>query len=364
MVLVLFMLRNKKRTIVFALAGFMFFSPLQTIRAEDNAGEKALGGLSYYLQKYNSSVDSGESTLKLFSKELNIPDNIAVANVNDYVNIRENPGTKHTIVGILTKDAICYILEEPIDGWAHISSGGITGYISTDYLYIGAEAKIKAEEVAALTAEVTAGTVNLRSTPNTENTDNIIAEVTKGEKLEVIDALSKELITKNDPNADTWVKVNIDNLEGYVTREYVNIAYTWKYADKPTALTTSSLRNLIVMEAQKHLGLRYVWGGQSLTSGADCSGFVRAVYKKCGVNLSKLDRTSQGMASQSYGRSVSYSDLKPGDLVFYANSRGVVDHVAMYIGNGQVIHESGYKSGCKISKVNYRTPYKYKNFLD
>lgn len=342
----------------------MFFSPLYTVRAEDYAGEKSLGGLSYYLKKYNSSNNSDESTLRLFSKEFDIPNNIAVAKVNDYVNIREKAGVTYNIVGILTKNAVCTLLEEPSDGWARISSGGITGYISVDYLYMGAEAVKKAEETAVLTAEVAAGVVNVRSTPNTENRDNIIAEVTNGEKLVVVDALSKELITKNDPNADTWVKINIDNLEGYVTREYVQIAYTWKYADKPPALTNSAKRNMIVQEAQKYLGLKYVWGGESLSRGADCSGFVRAIYKKCGINVLKLSRTSSGMAGQSLGRSISYANAKPGDLVFYANSRGVVDHVAMYIGNGQVIHESGYKDGCKISKVNYRTPYKFKNFLD
>lgn len=339
-------------------------SPLNSVKADTSAEGIALGGLSYYLDEYYREKNTEDSALVLLSKELEIPENIAVANVKDYVNIRENPGTTHTIVGFLTKNAVCTLLDEPKDGWVHIKSGNITGYVSIDYLFMGKEAIQKAKDAATLTARVTAGTVNVRSTPNTESRDNIIAEVTLDEKLEVIDSLSKELITKNDPNADTWVKVVIDNLEGYVTREFVEIAYTWKYADKPTASTGSNLRNQIVKEAQRHLGLKYVWGGESLTSGADCSGFVRAVYKKCGINLSKINRTSAGMASQSFGKTVSLSNAQPGDLVFYANSRGVVDHVAMYIGNGQVIHESGYKSGCKISKVNYRTVYKVKNYLD
>jgi len=356
------MLKNKK-TMVLALVCLIVISPLRVVNAESYDGV-ALGGLSYYLDGYYKNNNSEDSILSLLSDDLQIPDNIVVAKVNDFVNIREKPSIKDNIVGILTKNSVAFLQEEPVDGWAHIKSGKITGYISTEYLYIGDEAITKAKQAATLTAEVLVNKLNVRETPNTESSDNILAEVSLGEFLHVIDASSKDLITKNDPKADVWVRVTIDNMDGYVTREYVDLAYTWKYADKPTALTNSSLRNLIVREAQKYLGLRYVWGGESLASGADCSGYVRAVYKKCGINISKFNRTASGMATQSLGRSVTLANAQPGDLVFYANSRGVVDHVAMYIGNGQVIHESGYKEGCKISKVNYRTVYRVKNFLD
>lgn len=355
--------KNKRRVALIAISSLLTFSPIASTAAAPIDDGVSIGGLSYYLDLYYNDTSSDSETI-LLSTEIVIPKNIAIAKVNDYVNIREKPGTDYTIVGILTKNAACTVLDVTADGWAHIQSGNITGYILSTYLYMGEEGTKKAKDVAKLTAKVTAGTVNVRSTPSSEDSNNIIAEVSRDEELEVIDVSSKELLTKNDPNADAWVKIVIDNEEGYVTREFVDVSYTWKKASKPAATTKSTLRNIIVNEAKKHLGLRYVWGGESLTTGADCSGFVRAVYKKCGVNISQLNRTAKGMSSQSYGKTVTLANAQPGDLVFYADSRGNVNHVAMYMGNGQVIHESGRTSGCKINNVNYRTIYKIKSFLN
>lgn len=356
--------KNRIKVTILAATGLLILAPKLSGQAQTISEETSLGGFSYYLDQYyeRSDLEEEQETL-LLASELNIPKGIAIAKVNDYVRIREGAGTNYTIVGLLMKNAAC-IVTEVKDGWAKITSGDVTGYISTEYLYLGKEGEAKARQTAKLTAEVTARTVNVRSTPSTLSQNNIITEVTRGEVLEVIDECSKELLTKEDPKAELWVKVVIDNSEGYVSREFVDVAYTWDFATKPGAYTPSALRNEIALEAQSHLGLRYVWGGQSLTTGADCSGFVRAVYQKCGVNISNMDRTSYGMAGQSYGKTVTLAQAQPGDLVFYGNSSGKVDHVALYIGNGMVVHESGYTSGCKISKVNYRKIIKIKNFLD
>lgn len=352
-------------TVVF----FLWISELSG-QAETISEETALGGFSYYLgQYYKNAKEEQQKTEPLVSEtvllasKLTIPKGIAIAKVNDYVRIRQGAGTSYNIVGLLMKDAAC-IVSEVKDGWAKITSGDITGYISTEYLYLGNDGVQKAKQTAKLTAKVNAGTVNVRSKPSTLSDDTIIAEVTRGEELLVLDECSQELYTKKDPKAKLWVKVEIDNSEGYVSREFVDIAYTWELAAKPGAYTPSALRNEIALEAQAHLGLRYIWGGESLTKGADCSGFVREVYRKCGVDISKLERTSYGMAGQSYGRVVTLEQAKPGDLVFYGSSNGTIDHVGLYIGNGMVVHESGSRYGCKISKVNYRTILKIKNFLD
>lgn len=358
------MMNIRIRAAILALTGFIALAPVGGASAATVDDGVSIGGLSFYLDKYYSSSEADDAETLLLQTDLVIPQGIAIAKVNDYVNIREKPGTDSNIVGFLTKNAACIVSEVSADGWAKITSGSISGYILSDYLYMGDAGIQKAKEVAKLTATVNAGSVNVRSTPSSENSDNIITEVSRNEEFDVVDVSSKELLTKNDPNADAWVKIAIDNTEAYVTREFVTVGYTWKQASKPSVVTKSTLRNSIVSEAKKHLGLRYVWGGESLTNGADCSGFVRAVYKKSGVNISGLDRTSYGMAGQSLGRTVTLSNAQPGDLVFYADSKGHVDHVAMYIGNGQVIHESGYTYGCRISNVNYRKVYKIKNFLD
>ena len=109
----------------------------------------------------------------------------------------------------------------------------------------------------------------------------------------------------------------------------------------------------VVDFAMQFVGNPYVWGGTSLTKGADCSGFVLSVFKKFGVSLTHSSR-----AQATEGTKISASDLKPGDLVFYGNGSGTINHVAIYIGGGQVIHASSPKTGIKISKYNYRTPVK------
>lgn len=104
--------------------------------------------------------------------------------------------------------------------------------------------------------------------------------------------------------------------------------------------------------AQNFIGNKYVYGGTSLTNGTDCSGFVKSVYSKYGVDL---PRTSSEQSN--VGKSVSLDNLQKGDLVFYS-SGGSVNHVAMYIGDGKVVHASNKRDGIKVSKMNYRTPAK------
>jgi len=104
--------------------------------------------------------------------------------------------------------------------------------------------------------------------------------------------------------------------------------------------------------AQRFLGTPYVWGGNSLTKGVDCSGFVQQVFKAYGYTT---PRVSRDMAKKY--KTVSASEAKAGDLVFYHNLKtGVVDHVAIYMGNGKIIHAC---NDVEISNVNYRTVYKY-----
>ena len=117
------------------------------------------------------------------------------------------------------------------------------------------------------------------------------------------------------------------------------------------------MRVNLVQEAKKYVGNPYVWGGISLTNGADCSGFTLSIFKKYGVSL------PHHAASQAQmGTKVSLGEVQPGDLVFYAKN-GSINHVAIYIGNGQVIHASSPKTGIKISSVNYRTPACARRFL-
>ena len=337
-----------------------------------NAGvitaERPLGGLSYYLDKYYNS-NPEMSIPELMIESTSIPENIAFANVDDYLNIRNSAGVNAKIIGYLPKNGMCEVLDVN-DGWAHIKSGKIEGYVSEEYLITGDEGKEVAEQLSTLMATIKAGTVNFRSEPDSSTDENIITTVNCGNKLPVIEEC---VIAKEDEEHQVWIKVYCDDLEGYIVNEesLVDLGYSWDTAvslsqvvNGETSVGANSLRMSLVIEAKKHIGLRYVWGGNSLTTGCDCSGFCLAVYRACGINTSNLPRASYDIAASSKGRTVTLANAQPGDLVFYGNSSGKINHVALYIGNGMIIHESGHKYGCMVSPVDYRTIVKIKSFLD
>lgn len=267
--------------------------------------------------------------------------NLGIANVSDNLNIRAIGAEDGRLVGKLPKDAACEVLDMD-DTWAHISSGNVEGYVSREYLLTGISAKHKAEELATTVAKVTTDSLKVRAEANTDS--EVITLVPRGEELEVS-------AVEGD-----WVKVLLDDDEVFVSAEYVEVS-----AELGTAVTMSELlygqgisdvRVDICQYAKEFIGNPYVWGGTSLTKGTDCSGFVMSVFKKYGV---KLPRNSRAQAN--CGTAIKVSEAKPGDLIFYAKGK-TINHVAIYIGNGQVIHASSPKTGIKISNVSYRSPFK------
>ena len=125
-----------------------------------------------------------------------------------------------------------------------------------------------------------------------------------------------------------------------------------------SAAVVSATRTAIVAYAKQFLGNPYVYGGTSLTNGADCSGFTQGVFAHFGITTG---RSSRDQAAK--GKEISLSAIQPGDLLFYA-SGSYINHVAIYIGNGQIIHSSNPTTGITITKYNYRTPCKAVTFLD
>ena len=161
-----------------------------------------------------------------------------------------------------------------------------------------------------------------------------------------------------------------DSESGEVDRAYVStrdnnveVRYALNEAIKFSPLEeaaneSASRRSKIVNYALQFVGNPYVWGGTSLTNGVDCSGFTMQVYKNFGISLPHYSGSQAQM-----GKAVSSSEMRPGDLIFYANSSGTVNHVAMYIGNGQIVHAASRRSGIKISTWNYRKVKTIRNIL-
>lgn len=267
--------------------------------------------------------------------------NLGIAQVDGNLNVRETPSTEADVVGKMPNNAGCEILEQ--DGeWTRIKSGKVEGYVSSEYLLSGDAALAKAQEVRQTVATVTTTTLYVREEPNTDST--IITMMPLGEELEVIETL------------DGWVKINVDSDEGYVSSDYVDISVELAKAQTMTEVRygqgVSDVRVSLVSYATQFVGNPYVWGGTSLTRGADCSGFVLSVFANYGISL-----PHSSVAQANCGRKISASEAQPGDLFFYGNGSRI-NHVAIYIGNGQVVHASSPKSGIKISGAFYRTPVK------
>ena len=130
-------------------------------------------------------------------------------------------------------------------------------------------------------------------------------------------------------------------------------------AAEAEAAQKSSKRQQVVDYALSFVGGRYVWGGTDPHTGADCSGFTGYILRNAGGGA--ISRSSAEQAGE--GRTVSAENMQPGDLLFYSKGGGV-NHVAMYIGNGQVVHASSSKTGIIVSAWNYRTPVRIASFLD
>ncbi len=290
-------------------------------------------------EEADAGQGSGEAAQQAEDETICGYTNLGIADVENHLNIRENAGEEYDLVGELPVDAGCEILSEE-NGWYKIQSGKVTGYVKGEYLLTGKKAAKRAREVKSVVATSLTQTLNARVEPNTDCT--IWTVIAEGEELPVIEDMGD------------WVKVDIDGDECYVAREYVEISEQLAKAMTMTEVRygegISDVRVDMTQYACQFVGNRYVWGGTSLTNGVDCSGFTMRIYEKYGVYLPHSSSAQAGC-----GWAVDSSEAKPGDLFFYG-SGGSISHVAMYIGNGQVVHASSAKTGIKVSNAFYRTP--------
>ena len=301
--------------------------------------------------------------MDLKAMAINQYNNILISKVQSYLNIRSSPKDEgnSNIIGKLPGKAAGEILETE-DGWYKIRSGNITGYVTADpqYTATGQEAVDLAMDSASLMAIVNTERLNVRMEPNTDS--KIWTQISKEERYSVVQQM------------DGWVQIELDTGDedengsdgAYISTSdnLVEVRYALAEAIKfspmeELANQQASQRSKIVNYALQFVGNRYVWGGTSLTNGADCSGFTQSVLKHFGISIPRVSRDQA-----KTGKSINSSQMRPGDLIFYTNSSGTVNHVAMYIGNGQVVHAASTKSGIKISSWNYRTPAKIRNVID
>lgn len=325
------------------------------------------------------TVESQEET------EENEYADLAIAQVSNYVNVRSLPNTDSDIVGKIYNGAVAQVLSvtgEDHD-WFQIVSGNVEGYIKAEFFLYGDAAAEVIDQYVTRYANVIADRLNVREQPSTES--KRIGYIDNGERVQLLE------------NQGEWLRVQYtDGKEGYVSSQYVTISEEFVYgktleeeakeqeerkileerenvteqevAENVTIVVTepvgtyssnAELRSSIVNYAMQFLGNRYVHGGSSLVTGTDCSGFTSLIYKEFGYSLS---RTPSGQLS-SNGRSIDYSQIQPGDIICYGKG-GKCTHVALYIGNGQIIHSANSRKGVVIYQADYDTIIGIKNVID
>lgn len=286
--------------------------------------------------------------------------NLGVSNAHEYLNIRSGPSLDDSVIGKMPGYCACEIIED-LGEWYKIKSGDVEGYVYASLMVTGYDANVLAKENMEEKLYVTTDALNVREEPNTDCQINTL--VSNGELLEIL-----------EDEKNGWYKININGLIGYVAAEFVErrnilptavevqeVIATQPAAPAPEVNVTIDTSNLsdevsqtavdLINYAMQFLGNPYVAGGYSLTGGTDCSGFTKLIFEHFGYSLPR--------SSSDYlwaGTQVPLNRIKPGDLLLYMYGSSI-GHVAIYIGNGQIVHASTPSTGIVIGNAYYTTPY-------
>ncbi len=364
---------KKQKLIVSALVGaIMIPANVWTVEAAEEGQKKLsstlpIAGIESVLEECYETNVKENINLYMVPTEEGEYFNRAFSNVDDggFTYIRSAPDEASDWNGKLYSDSTVTVLEYAGD-WTKIRSGSVEGYVPGNVLYTGEEAKQHAKEYEKEEATVDAYVLNVR---NGQGTDaDILTQVLLNEQYEVI-----------GESVNNWYPVKVGEVEGWVSGDYVTVESTWAYAEskeeetqriakedarKETQVSdtskgvrpnSSDIQETVSLQSEgnsagqsvvnfacQFIGNPYVWGGTSLTQGADCSGFVQSVYANFGI---ALPRTTYDMVNVGY--EVSYEQAMPGDLVLYDG------HVGLYMGDGNIVNAMNEVDGIGICSATY-----------
>lgn len=349
----------KQKVILSAVAGMILIpGRAYDIPAAEKTGEQPFvhaSGIESVLEKCYETEVKDNINLYLVPTEEGEYLNMAFSDTEDFTYIRSAPEENSSWVGKLYQDSAAQVLEY-LDGWTKIKSGSAEGYVPSDSLITGGEASRRAKEYEDHTVTVTAYVLNVRDGQGTGA--DILTQVRLGETYEV----------SGEP-VNGWYPVKVGEIDGWVSGNYVTEETSYSYGEtkeeeearlEEEALRTEAAQaaetnavgssaaggsitgQAVIDYACQFIGNPYVWGGTSLTDGADCSGFVQSVYAHFGVSL---PRTTYEMVNSGYA--VSYEEALPGDLILYDG------HVGLYMGDGTIVNAMNEADGIGICSATY-----------
>lgn len=287
-----------------------------------------------------SKIESGNANGYVYNQYLKFGDDVEtfaksnqiqrVAKVSvETLRVRKKPSTKSDIVTLLSEGET-YQVKNVSDGWAKVSVNGKTGYISADY------AKIRYSFGKAKTMK------EIQEAQQKKKAKEAARKAEQSKKVKVVKTVASSSMTKEETNTSSSSSKTTERSSAV------------SGSASASSISGATIGQKVANYAQQFVGNPYRYGGNSLTGGIDCSGFTQQVLAKFGYSIS---RTSSSQATE--GIRVSTSNLRAGDLLFYGDGGGI-NHVAIYIGGGQVVHASNSapypKGGIKISSAFYRTP--------
>ncbi len=317
----------------------------------------------------NPQIDVKPEMADVEEGEEDLSDQV-IAVVDGYVNVRSMPDENSEVVGKLYNHSAGTWLDKQGD-WYKIESGNVVGVVKGEYVKTGQAAVKLAAEVGQRTAVVHTTTLKIREEASIDS--SVLGLVANEDQLTVIE------------ETDEWVKVNIEEGDGWVSKEYVSISTIFPKAESKAeeearlkkeaaerrkaqaaaarsaggkkknggktgggggsySVSGGGLGASVANYALQFVGNPYVYGGTSLTNGTDCSGFTMGVYRNFGVSL---PHSSGAQRAMGYGVG-SLAEAQPGDIICYSG------HVGLYIGGGQIVHASTAATGIKVSNASYR----------